>query len=1443
VAVLLLLAGTLPVFSQNPVANFTANVTSGCVPLTVSFTDQSTGNPTSWNWEFSNGTLSSVRNPVVTFSTPGTYSVRLVVQNSTGIAQTERIDYITVYPSPTANFNASLTLACVPATIQFTDASTTTTGTIVSWEWDFGDGGTSTQQNPSHTYTNVGFYAVTLTVTSSTGCKQTRVRSSYIRIVGSIDTDFDFTPPATCRPPYAVNFRNQSNGPGTISYSWNFGNGQTSTAVNPTATYTAPGTYTVTLNTSSTLGCTGTLQKRITINSATTDFAVPADICLNVPVTFQNTSSPNPESSLWFFGDGTSSGQINAVKAFTTPGTYNVRLVNRYSTCTDSITKPVTVNALPAVDFRSNDSTFCQAPASVQFTDLTPGAVSWQWNFGDGTTSTEQNPTHQYTAEGVYTVTLTAVTASGCQRTVVKPDFITVKIPEVEINAPTGGCIPFRYTPTVNIVTVDTVASYSWNLGEPGAIFNVRNPPPYTYNSPGNYNISLTITTVSGCTKTVTIPNGVRTGVPPTVAFSVAPLDDCASTLFNFTDQSITTPGALVEWLWNFGDGSTSTLQHPTHQFQDTGNLVVTLQVSNNKCIRIGATQTVHVKPPVADFRYAVNCNNREVTFTDESKVDPTLTPLTYLWEMGDPANTQFITQIPPPFTYPGPGTYIVNQTITNGTCSYTQRKQIIIADEQATFTINTNPVCKGQPFTLSATGILDADNIRNYRWIVDGVVLPETDAIVHYSLANAGTYDVTLTITDINGCTSTRTIADYIQVNGPTARFTPSAPGACLDKTISFTDQTTPAGSIRNWQFNFGDGTTQTFTAPPFTHTYNQVGSYPVQMTVTDAAGCTDRYQLPANVVVSNPRAGFRAYTVYCPETPLQFIDTSAGVNLSYAWSFGDGGTSTDANPLHSYPAPDADYTVKLVVTDASGCQDSVVRPAYVKIRSPKAAFSIKDTTTLCPPLRTSFTFAGQDYSSFYWSFGDGGMSTLQNPSYFYGNYGTFTPKLYLTGNGGCIDSAQSSVTVHNPADIRISYGPQTRACNSLEVDFNLTMPAGYKFYFYFGDGTVDSTRRTSFSHLYSKPSFNRPYLVIFDTISGCQNTVTGNPRIDVMGAIPLFGKDRKEFCDTGTVSFTDFTTKNEPIISTLWSFGDGNTSTAQSPAHRYTQPGTYVVRLDITTQSNCSSFALDTILVYRTPQPSIAARDTICINATESFGGSIAVPDSITKWQWNFGNGQGAASQNGSATYNTAGDFVVQLITANKIGCSDTAFHPLYVSPLPTATPQEDPITIISGASTPLLMTYTGNMASYTWAPQYRLSCFNCPQPVANPQATTTYRVNMETVHGCRNTGSVTVNVVCNNFNFFVPNTFSPNGDGRNESFFPRGTGLFKIRKFTIFNRWGQVVFDRKDFNPNDAAAGWDGTFKGQKASADVYIYLMEIVCENNSVIPVKGNVTLLR
>lgn len=1436
------MTGTIYVFGQNPVANFTASVRSGCSPLTVAFTDQSTGNPTAWNWEFSNGTLSNAQNPSVTFSAPGTYSVKLVVQNASGIDEIERIDYITVFPTPTANFSANITLSCLPARIDFTDRSSTATGTITNWAWDFGDGTTSTQQNPSHTYNNAGFYTVLLTVTNSSGCKRTITRSSYIRVVGGINTDFSYSISSTsCQAPFTVDFQNQSSGPGNITYTWNFGNGQTSSLQNPSTVYATAGTYTIRLNAQSDLGCTGSIQKTITIVGTTTDFIAPVNICLNLPVTFQNNSSSSPISSFWDFGDGATSGQINPIKTFLTPGIYNVQLINQYANCTDSITKTVTVNDKPIVDFTADDSSSCQAPFTVQFTDLTPGAVSWQWDFGDGTTSTLQNPNHQYSSFGNYTVSLTITTAAGCTNTITKTNHIKIQPVSISLNTPSGGCIPFTYRPRATIQTLDTIVTYLWDLGEPGATFNVRNPPPYTYTTTGTYTISLTVTTVSGCTQTLSVPGGIITGTPPVVNFSASPLNACASQSISFINSSVTTPGAQVGWLWDFGDGGSSADENPQHVFTDTGAITVTLTVSNNGC-RNSGTQVLQVRPPVAGFTYTFDCNTQQITFTDTSLVDPGLAPLTYTWQMGDPANTQFTVQNPPPFSYPSPGTYNVTLTVTNGPCSYQKTRPVIIANEPADFSINKNPVCKNEIFTLSAINS-NANNIASYSWTVGTTTLSGTGRSVSYSIPASGRYDVTLTITDINGCATTKTVTNYITVNGPTANFIPSAPGACLNKTTTFTDLSAPPGGITNWNFNFGDGTQQNFTNPPFTHTYSEFGGYQVTLTVTDIAGCTDTYSLPSSLLVTDPKAGFKADSFYCPNAALQFIDTSAGIRLNYLWDFGNGNTSTLQNPQTTFPTGDTNYTVKLTVTDISGCTDSVTKTNYIKIRSPKAAFDIRDTTSICPPLLTSFTFQGSDYQSFYWDFGDGGISTLPNPNYFYSNYGTFTPTLYVLGPGGCIDSAKSSVTIHDPADIQINYGPVTTACNSLNVDFDLVLPPGFKFIFRFGDGTSDSSGRTSFSHFYSRPSFNTPVLVIFDSISGCQTSISGTPRINVIGAIPLFGMNKKEVCDTGTVVFRNFTTKNEPIISTVWNFGDGNTSGVQNPTHNYSQPGTYIVRLDVTTQSNCSSSYSDTVLVYRTPAPFILSKDTICLNVAEPFNGSLAVADSVTNWQWNFGNAQTSDQQNNNVAYTAVGDYIIQLIASNKLGCGNTTTKNIYVAPPPTATAVQDPITIISGAGSNILMNYTGNISSYNWLPNYRLNCNNCPVPFANPQFTTTYTVEVEDIYGCRNSEDVTVVVICNQQNFFVPNTFSPNGDGQNEVFFPRGTGLLRIKSMTIFNRWGQVVFDKRNFAANDPTAGWTGTFKGQKASADVYIYIMEILCDNDTVIPVKGNVTLLR
>ena len=1430
------------VTAQAPVADFTADKTSGCAPLTVQFTDLSTNTPTSWVWDFGNGQLSSQKNPITNFSTPGTYTVKLIARNSAGIDEEEKINYITVFPAPSANFVADVTTACLPGTIQFTDLSTVPPGggTIVSWSWNFGDSPQNvTTQNATHTYTTPGFYTVSLLVKSSTGCESFKSIGRYIRIINGIDANFVYSQPTTCQGPFTVSFQDQSAGPGTLSYLWNFGNGNPpSTLPNPTTVYATPGTYPVKLTVQSSLGCNGTITKNIVVAGKTTDFIAPASICLGQSVTFQNNSSPAPTSSFWNFGDGTTTSQVNPTKTYLAGGVFLVTLINDYGNCVDSITKSVSVTTQPPVNFSANDSTSCKAPFTVQFSG--PSASTWLWDFGDGGTSTSQSPTHIYNSLGTFSVTLTITLPGGCSNTITKYQYIKISPATVRIsNVPTGGCIPFTFQPIATIQSVDSVVSYSWNLGGPGGLYTSQSPI-HTYTAVGNYNIQLAITTQNGCIETVNVPNGVLTGTPPSVNFSFTPNNTCASTPIQFTDLSTTSPGATVKWLWDFGDSLISTVQNPSHTYVDTGFLNVKLVVSNNGC-KDSLSLPIQVKPPVAKFGYKItDCNNKRfITFLDSSLTNAIYGPITYQWDFGDGSPTSGLQA--PTHTYASLGTYNVTLSVTNGPCSYQITKPVILINESAAFTASKNPVCKGEAFTLSATGS-NPTNIKDYTWVIGPYIIPDTVRSIDFTLVNYGSYDVKLIIEDINGCKDSVTISNFMVVSGPIANFIPNGTGACVNKTMTFNDLSTPTSApITQWTWNFGDGTQQAFTSSPFSHTYSLEGSYTVSLIIKDNVNCADTFAISGAVLITNPKAAYYADTFYCPSAPLQFTDTSTGVGLTYNWYFGDGGTSTLQNPTHNYPGGNNNYNVKLKIRDLVGCEDSVTKIDYVKIRKPVAAFSMIDSTGICLPLQTSFNFQGSNYQSFYWDFGDGATSFADNPSHFYNSYGTYYPKLYAEGPGGCVDSAESVVNVYDPAaNTHVTFAPAS-GCDSIVVNFTITAPPGFKYVFYFGDGKLDSTRQTNITHKYVGPGNYYPYMIIPDKY-GCEAFIPF-ATVNVYGALPLFGIDKKAFCDNGQATFTNYTLSNDPITSTVWDFGDGNSSGATSPSHNYTSPGTFIVKLSVNTQFQCPSSFVDTVRVYRTPIVSITGKDSVCLSIPETFLGSITQPDSTIKWSWNFGNGNSSQLQNGVTAYLTTGNYNIQLVASNKIGCADTSYHKVHAVPAPTAIPASNPITILSGGDAQLNMNYTGAIISYNWIPSQNLTCNRCPNPRATPQFTTKYTVNITDRYGCTAKGEVTVKVVCNGQNFFIPNTFSPNGDGSNDVFYPRGSGLDRAKILRIFNRWGEVVFEKYDMPINAASAGWDGTWKGKKADAGVYIYQLEIYCKNGELITYNGNITLIR
>lgn len=1428
--------------AQAPVADFTANTRAGCSPLSVRFTDVSTGNPTKWTWDFGNGTLSDQQNPVISFA-PGTYTITLVVQNSDGVDGETKTDYITVYQRPTARFDVNRTQVCLGLPLSFTDQSTDPDGTITSWNWNFGDGSSSTSPNPSHLYDEPGFYTVQLSVTSSNGCSHNTSRQ--IRVIAGITSDFTAITDSVCTAPFQVKISNESAGPGNLTYSWNLGNGQTSTAVHPTATFTSPGTYTIRLNTTSEYGCSDPIEKTITIQGAAISVQEPAAICLNEPATFNSGSTPAALSSYWKLDNGAAEEGIQYTHRFPATGTYTLKVFKDFGFCKDSVATVVTVNPLPAVDFTASVQNGCKAPFTTQFTAQAAGAVRWNWEFGDGTTSTDQNPTHTYQTAGEFPVTLTITNADGCSNKITKADFIKIIAPVIHTNSiRANGCAPYVYRPVAHITSLLPVTSYSWNFGD-GSAPVTGATPTHTYSTPGNYHVTLTITTEGGCTIVTPVNNAVRVGTLPQTGFTVANTENCLNAGFQFTNTTVESQ----EWAWDFGDGTTSSERNPVHHYTAPGIYTVSLTSTNNGCpqtFTIPNYVTVH--PPQAAFNFRSDCgaDMLHFEFTNTSEVNPA-EDVTYLWKF-DAAGSVTSDQENPHYTFPAFGSYEVSLTVTNGGCSHTYMQTITISNEQADFVINNsnnasnNEVCRDSRFTLRAINSTAA-NINTYTWTVAGNT---TNGPRNFETAinQNGNYDVTLRIIDQNGCPHTITKPNFLHIVGPTAAFNTVINTPCLDSPVTFTDASSTDNTITNRIWNFGDGTLVQNGSAQVTHAYTRAGDFPITLTVEDQRGCKDASSIITPIHITAPTAAFTAEnTTFCPKLPLKFNNTSRGENLSYLWTFGDGNTSDEAAPEHTYEDTDQTYSVQLTVTDQQGCTHTTNFTDYVTAITPKAALSASDDLYLCPPSEVFFTNESRDYNAVRWDFDNGNTSTKEEPVQFFNDYRNYTVRLYAIGYGGCEDVAEKIIQIANPRAVQIDYSPfPAIACNELLVDFNITLPAdGLNFRFNYGNNTFAPDEQLQFDYHYQRPGRYRPTIILSDRHS-CEVSVAAPSIIEIRGAIPAFAVDKTTFCDQGTANFTDYSLSPiEAITSRLWTFGTAGTSQEFNPSFNFTTPGIYPITLEVTTAGNCHTTFRDTVIVYRTPVPAIIAPDFICVNEWVDFEGRLEFPDADVKWNWAFSNQQDD-QQNQSVQFGQPGTQEFTVTATNVLGCSTTTPGSIIVHALPTVQVPES-IILPSGGSITLPVTYSDDATKWHWEPASTLSCPDCPRPIANPQFNTVYKLTVENEHGCKMSTDVPVNVVCSNLNFFVPNTFSPNNDGINDIFYPRGTGIDKIASMRIYNRAGVMVFERKNFPANDPLHGWKGEFKGKPSGADTYIYTIELICENATIVPYKGNITLVR
>ena len=435
------------VFSSKPLADFSGIPTTGAAPLAVTFTDRSTRSPTSWSWDFGDGTTSTVQNPSHTYATTGTYTVKLTTTNAGGSDILTQTNYITAFSSkPLAQFNFTPQYGTAPLAVTFTDRST---NSPTSWSWDFGDGTTSTVQNPSHTYATTGTYTINQTATNSGGSNTiSRTLTVYATVPVNV-TVADFTPTQVVFGTPTIVFASGSS-TGASCWYWDFGDGTTSTEPNPTHTYAVPGTYTITLRTTSGTSCSvaaTTGHTEITSTSSTTTmsvtvYALPPQAAFNatpqfggIPlnVTFTDTTTRSPTNWSWDFGDGTTSTVQNLSHIYATTGTYTVKLTATNAVGSDTVTRNsyIMSYALAPQAYFTGIPTTGTAPLAVAFTDTSiNGPTSWNWNFGDGSTNTTRNPVHTYTSTGIYTVALNATNSLG-SNLFTRTNYVTVNSPAI----------------------------------------------------------------------------------------------------------------------------------------------------------------------------------------------------------------------------------------------------------------------------------------------------------------------------------------------------------------------------------------------------------------------------------------------------------------------------------------------------------------------------------------------------------------------------------------------------------------------------------------------------------------------------------------------------------------------------------------------------------------------------------------------------------------------------------------------------------------------------------------------------------------------------------------------------------------------------------------------------------------------------------------------------
>lgn len=982
-----------------------------------------------------------------------------------------------------------------------------------------------------------------------------------------------------------------------------------------------------------------------------------------------------------------------------------------------------------------------------------------------------------------------------------------------------------------NQTTNQTLFTYKWNFGN-GQTSTAANPGSFIFRANPNYGdttYKVSLTVYSQCDSVVLIKNilvhsKVRAIFNPDKTYACSPLD------VTFTNNSL----GAIDFTWDFGDGTivnTATTQSMQHTFVSAAQDTFRVKLIARSTCGIDTQQHLIIITPnqvklfvTLDGTQKFGCNPQTVKFYSN-----TIGATSTRWDFGDGnllTSTNSFDTIN--HTYNNPGIYKVKILASNN-CSDTTAYE--------TVTVFAKPIVKFTPAPISSC-IGDSvrftnlsDTITSALWnFGDGISSNLTNAVHKY--ANPGKYTVTLLGTRQystgNYCVDSFSTTATIIAGLPGSFTVSDSVSTCVPFTVTFTNLVKPS-ALTTW--DFGDGTKD--TGDVVKHTYVTTGKFVAAMSAVSAGGC--KYDATKNIVVNGP-SGTWLYdgNVVCGSTPVRFEVTATGVD-SFKYEFGDGTTLLTADRVvyHTYKQPGKFMpSLELISGSTAICRSLLPGVDTLNVEQVKAGFSTS-LVKECGQTKVIFTDTSKAYfgmQSYSWAFGDGFTDSVANPQHYYSTTNNYPVRLIVNGALGCADTANRIINVPVNNTPIVSIISDTVACEGLTVSYSSniisTDPISFMHWNFSNGATSD---KASFDNRYYKPGIQNAMFVV-STINGCSDT-TRQPVLINPAPIVRSVED-KAICRGQSVQLNV-----QGASAYTWS--PAFNLSCQNCSSPIASPLiTTLYEVSAVNAFGCVGKDSVKITVAQPFKMTVSPNDTICKGESAQL-----LADGADIYKWSPGatlNKTDIADPIASPTVSTK----YTVVGYDSAGCfTDTGRVSVVVGQIPTIDLGPDKV-LSAGSSFPLASTITnGPIVNWDWKPSTYLSCNNCAQPIASIKRDITYSINATNQYGCSASDTIHIKVFCESTQVYIPNVFTPDGDGINDVLMVRGTGINTIKYFRVFTRWGELIFEKSNFTPNEKSNGWDGTIRGVKAPPEVYVYTCEVLCDNNDSFLYKGNVAIIK